>query len=347
MMMISSSVVHILLLLCIGCAADLADLNSAQYFPESIPYYPVRKDIYTNEPVSRGRLHLINYPHNGRMIPPNDSEQKKRMVKMADLQRNLQCASPEPELDGNRGVWSMIKMAPPTRESIEQMCAWAESKCEPWVRCRDVVKSYKAGGFDKGMDYLGRVWIGRSAIMVRVIDNELYYDWPWGIERFKAQESHYSNLLTDHMALIEIVLRTVADIGNSVFFFGGEQPFLKWNVPLPLFSFAPDIQYGDMPFPWLEALNMEFQQHMKADGYRNDSAAFHKREQTAWEKRIPKAAFFSSFQNYRQLIFDSAALRPDLFDVSYASNNRMQAWNPLSDEPEVGTMCLLKQALRC
>lgn len=189
--------------------------------------------------------------------------------------------------------------------------------------------------YDKQMDNLGREWLGRTAILVRVINNTAYYDWPWGMERFKPQEPHYSELLTDHMALLEMVLRTVSDIGDSVFFFGGEQAFLKWNVPMPLFSFAPDIMYGDLPFPWLESYKSEFFLEKDAEAAKDYSDTFYKRTHKPWQQRVAKAAFFASFQNYRQLIYDSAALRPDLFDVSFSMNNRMKPWNPLSDEPEV------------
>lgn len=140
----------LLLVATLYCSCSLAqshDLNSMHYFPESIPHYPIRRDIHTNDAVSRGRLHLINYSSltSAKLIPLNSPEQKTKMVRFADLERNLQCASPEPELDGNRGSWSMIKMAPPTRQSIEQICAWAETKCEPWRKCRESVKQLKAG----------------------------------------------------------------------------------------------------------------------------------------------------------------------------------------------------------
>ena len=257
------------------------------------------------------------------------------MVKFADFQRHLQCASPEVELDGTRGSWSMAKMAPPTRQSIEQICAWAESKCHPWADCRRNVEVYKAGGFDKSMDDLDRVWgMFRGAILLRVIDNEAYYDWPWGIERFERKEHHYSGLLTDHFTMLETVLRIVSDVGDSVFFFGGERAFMKWNVPFPTFSFAPTHRDGDYPFPWLESSHLEMQYYGRAEERNDFSDASYQKDHKLWKDRIPKAAFFASFQGYRQLIYDSAALRPDLFDVSFSPPTfPIESWNPLSDEP--------------
>lgn len=92
-------------------------------------------------------------------------------------------------MDDNRGSWSMVKMAPPTRESIEVIAAWAETKCEPWINCRKQAQQFKTGAYNRGFDDLDRVWgMFRGAFLVRVINNEVYYDWPWGIERFQHRE---------------------------------------------------------------------------------------------------------------------------------------------------------------
>ena len=96
-------------------------------------------------PVSRGRLKLINYSAVGRWIPKNNQKQQAQMVTFTDFEKHLQCSSPEPDMDGTRGGWSMMKMAPPTKESLELICAWAESRCHPWVTCKDHADSYKAG----------------------------------------------------------------------------------------------------------------------------------------------------------------------------------------------------------
>ena len=129
----------------VGSKTSQPPQHTAHDFPDTIPIYDIRRDKYTNEPVSRGRLPLINYDATKGMIPLNDAGQKAKMVKYSDFDKLLQCASPEPELDGNRGTWSMIKMAPPSKASIELICAYAETKCEPWVSCRDKVAEFKQG----------------------------------------------------------------------------------------------------------------------------------------------------------------------------------------------------------
>jgi len=303
-------------------------------YPTFIPEYEVRKDLHTNETVSRGRLHLINYSQKNGRFPRTDEEQRKKMVSFTDFQRHLQCASPEAELDGTRGGWSLLQMAPPTKQSLEQICAWTESKCFPWVTCRKWVESYKAGSYQKhkASDYFDGVWgVFRGPVMLRVINNELYYDWPWGMERFVVNDEMYAERLSNHYALIEIVLRLVKHIGDSVFFFGGERAFLQWNVPFPTFSFAPSLSYADFPFPWFESYEQEMVLYEKAESKNDFSESFYNQSSTPWDKRIPKAAFFSSFTSFRQVVYDSAARRPDLFDASFSASY-INAWNPLSDE---------------
>jgi hypothetical protein len=308
--------------------------NSALDFPEEIISFGVRKDILTEEKVTRGRLSLINYRASS-WIPPNNELQKTKMVTFKDLQRNLQCANIEVDLDGVSGGWSLFTLAPPTKESLESICAFAETKCEPWSKCREIADRFKIeGDFERSLDDLSRVWgTNRGGKLLRVIDNEVYYDWPWGIDRFQGQESHYSNLLTDHFSLLEMVLRIVSDIGDSVFFFGGENTFMPWDVPFPTFSFAPTFGYADMPFPWLESYNSEHNLYAEAEAHNNFTDEFFKSLITPWHDRVPKAAFFASMDKVRRLAYDSAALRPDLFDVAFAYNNKFQAWNPQSDEP--------------
>lgn len=183
------------------------------------------------------------------------------------------------------------------------------------------------------MNDLSSVWgMFRDAILIRIINNEAYYDWPWGIERYKTRQTSYSNMLMDHLAILEMVLGTISDLGDSVFFFGGERAFLQWNVPFPTFSFAPNLLNADFPFPWLESYRLEAAYEREAQIRKNHSDEFYESEQTPWNKRKGKAAFFASFQWIRQVVYDSAALRPDLFEVSFAQGNSMNPWNPLSNE---------------
>ena len=68
----------------------------------------------------------------------------------------------------------------------------------------------------------------KSFRMLRIINGELYWDWPWGIERIPKLE----NMGAIYAPLV-MVLERVNDIGDSVFWFGGERPVLPWKFPFP------------------------------------------------------------------------------------------------------------------
>ncbi len=117
-----------------------------------------------------------------------------------------------------------------------------------------------------------------------------------------------------------MALRAVDDIGDSVFFFGNEWPYMPWYTPFPAFSMSPGLGDGNMAWPWTESYETEHEINKQARISKNFSdAAFEKiTEQKEWAKRIPKAAYFASFVPVRQVAFAQAAIRPDLFEASLA-----------------------------
>ena len=50
------------------------------------------------------------------------------------------------------------------------------------------------------------------------------------------------------------------------------------------------------------------------------------------DKKKAKAAYYASWQDSRQIIFDHAASRPDLFDCMFASSY-MEGWHPENTDP--------------
>jgi len=116
--------------------------------------------------------------------------------------------------------------------------------------------------------------------------------------------------------------------------FALERAFAPSHLPFPTFSFAPTLTSSDLPFPWPESFRAEAQLHMQASVASNFSDAFYHRHHTPWSQRDPRAALFASFDSPRQVVFDAAALRPDLLDVSFSSAD-MYPWNPLSDEAPI------------
>ena len=87
---------------------------------------------------------------------------------------------------------------------------------------------------------------------MRIIDNELFYDWPWGW-------GEYQNGGGPNEEMIEIifsVISRISDIGNSVFIFGEEIGFLPWYIPMPAFSCAPKLSSSEMP--WVSSRSILF-----------------------------------------------------------------------------------------
>lgn len=351
-------------------------VEESHHLPTHIPYYPVRKDTYTGEPVSRNQLPLIGLSYDTLILPDNTVQRRKR-VTFEHLHKSLQCAPIEPELDGKRGIWSLLKLAgPPTRNTIELLAAWCETRCAPWVHCREIAAKCKNGAYEHNNNIIpDQFGLFRDPYLIRIINNTIYYDWPWGIERINKESA--AQLNRENMAIIHMVIRTVLDIGDSVFLRGGERYSLPARFPFPCLSDAPAFDSSDIPLPWFESYDSEFQWYKNTYGTtklenttlsssNNNNAAStsghtdrrtartvrgaktakqgNKKSQsskrkrnstitsarsksnvsnmhtTSWHQRLNKAAFFGSWQPGRQVVFDCAALRPDLVDVSNATS---------------------------
>ena len=83
------------------------DYDSYDY-PKRIPVYHVRRDHYSNEVVSRGRLERIG-----------GLDHKKSPISLSLIQ-DAQCI--EPTLNGRRGIISILEIVRPTRNILELIC---------------------------------------------------------------------------------------------------------------------------------------------------------------------------------------------------------------------------------
>ena len=138
--------------------------------------------------------------------------------------------------------------------------------------------------------------------------------------------------LVDHYMLLQMVLSVVSDMKDCLFFFGHERSILPWNVPFPSFSFAPQLGFSDFPFPFVEMYKTEHKYELHAAETKNFSDAnYVGRNHLPWNERITKAAFFASLDSPqpRQLVYDQAIMRPDLFDASFSSSIDVP-WDPSS-----------------
>lgn len=203
-------------------------------YPKTVPHFPVRRDVHTNETVTRGRFHLING------IPePNPSPRGKRLT-LAEFKKRLQCSAGEPALDELYGTMSQMLLTPPTRESIELVALWAETKCvdqgSDWGACHRLLPKYRNKGYPAEFAQ-EHIFYWRMN-MLRIIKGELYHDWPWGIERISKDYG-----ITEMFKPLAMVVYLLKDIKDSVFLFGGEKGVVPWTfniahitmVILPIF----------------------------------------------------------------------------------------------------------------
>ena len=123
-----------------------------------------------------------------------------------EFKKILQCPIHEPELNGKRGSISLYKLLPPTKIIIESICAYLQTQCNPWKSCHDKISELKNTPYFKSY-YTSSPY---QVKLYRIINNELYYDWPWGDYHNDAPpQSMYEPIFS--------ILSRVSDIGDSVF----------------------------------------------------------------------------------------------------------------------------------
>ena len=136
------------------------DLAADDGYPTHVPEAKVRTNG-NKVRVSHGRLQLLGGPTS------------QRKVTYKEFNEILQCPTSEPDLDGNRGTISMMRMVPPTRNTVELICAWAETDCSPWHVCHRKVKELKSTRHKIEGGYTGSPFQAR---LLRVINGKLHYE---------------------------------------------------------------------------------------------------------------------------------------------------------------------------
>jgi len=292
------------------------------FYPKDIPEYNIRKDVYTNENVTRNRLSLI-----GGLIKGGDKHEK---ITLKEFQKVLQCPEYEPELIGKRGSLHLYNLINITKSTVENLCAYLQTECSPWKSCRDEIPTLKSQPYSKS-NFLGSPF---QAKLYRIINNELYYDWPWG--------SYYEEIPPASMTsqIIAVLLR-VSDLKDSVFIMGEEISFLPFNVPFPAFTNSPKLSSSEIPFPFYQEVvhekklisNGEIHKKKQTDDEEKEQTDDEEKEQTddeKWNLRLSKAVFYGTLTSIRQIFFDIAAKRPDLIDAKWIGGDYAKPWNPNS-----------------
>jgi hypothetical protein len=97
-------------------------------------------------------------------------------------------------------------------------------------------------------------------ILHRILNGTLFLDWPWGVDRSKQQDHHGDK----RIALINMTITRISDIGDSVFFTGREIAAFPANFPVPIPSFSGAQGRSDIAFPWPESIERELELYKAA-----------------------------------------------------------------------------------
>lgn len=317
-------------------------------YPASIPVATLReyRDPATGNlhPVTTGHLHALGEPLPSHVCDLKDfRKHSPKQTTLAAAKHILQCAKSQPNLDDSTGILSMMKRMPVSRETLEVAAVWGETHCDSWKRCNEHVQKFRAGIYDKtkfGMDnYSGF----KQFRMYRLMNGVLYDDWPFGpLNRTdKSDGSFQSNSIPRNLALFEFLSAKISNLPDIVFFMGTEQAFIPWNLPVPAFGPVAREEYGNMPWPWHEAYQGAYEIYYNIIDAKKDlqdeSVIANITDQLPWDQRIPKAAYFGSWNNIRGFAFDAAVAAPDLFDVSFhmSGQDSVTPLNPVSKEGPV------------
>ena len=290
---------------------------------DMVPNIHVRVDSLTGLPVTRGRLLLLGN---------NDTR-----YSLEQYRTLLQCTDLEPEFNhGIGGTYALGKYIPMTNVTMKVYAAHMESLCKIGLNCFEKVKEYENGGYPKepenGVE-------GFSVVrLYRVVDGEIFYDWPWGIERKMFVDSPTSGYFVEKDVFwLSSVVRSISDLPNTVFFFGGEQNIgSDHNIPIPIFTYSPKyITSSAIPKPWKEVYKFELQRFKErkflplVDSIdkietKNKNTT---KDYSTWNDRIDKAAFFGFNGNYdvkstnpmlaRRVIFELSNFYPEHIDAAW------------------------------
>ena len=302
------------------------------WFPGHIVPFHIRTDVTTGLPVSRGRVNILK---------------ANEKYKLADYNKILQCSAGQPEIYGKGGALSLANHIPLTQETLMLVSAFLEADCGLWNNCRPIVAKYLNKEYVKNFNSIDGLSGHTLAKMFRIVNGSLYYDWPWGRERFDA------NIVGDEslnykISLLE-VLSKVSDFSDSVFFTGGELVGLPANVPVPFLSSSPKgSTSSDIPGLWSAAFRNERSRYKNrnfktvTDEYNEDTLKRtsnssksvkstepllrHNNIPGTWANRKDKAAFFGTMSDYglhshsiaRQVVMNIASDYPDDLEANYS-----------------------------
>ena len=242
----------------------------------SIRYYPVRRDVYTNTQVARGRLEEAGGLESFMLKPSSLSSSSSSSASSSsssssskysydDFKRKLQCVDYEPQLYSN-GIYHLLNLFPITNDTIDLTAAYAEKPCLDghkridWESCQQTAKLLKANKRSELKDIRKPVnYELENVRLIRIINGTAFYDWPWNSEKNWKIDSQYTLL-----RLIVSTLNKISDIPDCVFMsISFDYSLLPSYFPMAIISHGPSISNADIPFPWTLVVNDEIILHQK------------------------------------------------------------------------------------
>jgi hypothetical protein len=319
--------------------------HSNQY-PSSIKTTKVRKDPHTGKPVERGRLEHLGGISSYTLKEGHNKWTHRNRFSYQQFRRSLQCSPIEPNLDSPNGIMSLMRLLPVSKHMVELACAYAEQSClDVHERlqlqdCASTAEKLKRNHNQRDTESLRK---GPSDFirLMRVYNSTLYYDWPWKLPDEFRKRIFQPNWL--ELRLFVGVLELIHDMPDSVFLsIAFDYYFSPPFFPFPVLSHGPSIASSDMPWPWVLVFNDEIifhQKHVvKSSKPTSDVSDFNPESDkvqamddfspfnnTAWNKRVSKAAFygalwFSKESVSRQVVLDLSLQYPDYIVANWSKS---------------------------
>jgi len=171
--------------------------------------------------------------------------------------------------------------------------------------------------------------------MLRIVNNTLYLDFPWKIDRFleEGKVLVHRNMWEPISSILKMT-----SIPDAVWLHAEERTgFFGYEVPLPLFTSSPSFKSGDMAWPWDEHLKASTRMYtaLRERGDFSDEAvrSYTGENLAPWEDRRAVAAFFGGITSLRSVIFHIANAHPGEVEAFFTGSvNSAEPWSVLSRE---------------
>ena len=167
--------------------SDVSRMIMKGHFPDSVPQFEVRRDEKGNT-VTRGQIYkkLYGLEATGDVEEKENFGPRKKLLSYEHFASALQCSPNQPDLVHSSGSLHLMQWVPPTMQTLETTAAYIETRCDQLSLCKDKAEAFKKGGYPSQWVFSApalrknRYNGFEHTVLVRVLDNVAYWDWPWG-----------------------------------------------------------------------------------------------------------------------------------------------------------------------